>query len=72
MVPVLRSRFVGLTYSLYPVVMMDRMTIWQAAAEPKSLQFILVGCAITVPVIMADTVFAYRVFWGKAGDLRYG
>ena len=30
------------------------------------------GCAITVPVILAYTVFAYRVFWGKAGDLRYG
>lgn len=64
--------FFGLAYSLYPFVMMDRMTIWQAAAAPKSLQFILVGCAITVPVILAYTVFAYRVFWGKAGDLHYG
>ena len=50
--------FFGLAYSLYPSVMMDRMTIWQAAAAPKSLQFILVGCAITVPVILAYTVLA--------------
>ncbi|WP_349745154.1 cytochrome d ubiquinol oxidase subunit II [Roseateles cavernae] len=72
MVLVMLLGFFGLAYSLYPFVMMDRMTIWQAAAAPKSLQFILVGCAITVPVILAYTVFAYRVFWGKAGDLRYG
>jgi len=50
---------------------MDRITVWQAAAAPKSLQFILVGCAITVPAILAYTAFAYRVFWGKAGELRY-
>ncbi|QPF73046.1 cytochrome d ubiquinol oxidase subunit II [Roseateles sp. DAIF2] len=64
--------FFGLAYSLYPYVMIDRMTVWQAAAAPKSLAFILVGCAITVPVILAYTVFAYRVFWGKAAELHYG
>jgi len=63
--------FFGLAYSLYPYVVMDRITVWQAAAAPKSLQFILVGCAITVPAILAYTAFAYRVFWGKAGELSY-
>ncbi len=64
--------FFGLAYSLYPYVMVDRMTAWEAAAAPASLRFILVGCAISVPVILAYTVFAYRVFWGKAGELHYG
>lgn len=71
MVGVLVLGFFGLAYSLYPFVVMDRMTIWQAASAPESLKFILVGTAITVPAIAGYTVFAYRVFWGKAGDLAY-
>jgi len=71
MVMVMLLGFLGLAYSLYPYVLIDRMTVWQAAAAPKSLAFILWGCAITVPAILAYTVFAYRVFWGKAGELSY-
>ncbi|MDM4764651.1 cytochrome d ubiquinol oxidase subunit II [Pelomonas sp. SE-A7] len=71
MVLVMLMGFLGLAYSLYPFVLIDRMTVWQAAAAPKSLQFILWGCAITVPAIAAYTVFAYRVFWGKADELSY-
>jgi cytochrome d ubiquinol oxidase subunit II len=63
--------FVGLAYSLYPYVVMDKLTIWQAASATESLAIILVGCAITVPAIVGYTVFAYRVFWGKARNLQY-
>lgn len=63
---------IGLAFSLFPYVVMDRMTIWQAASAPKSLAFILVGCAITVPAIAGYTVFSYRVFRGKARALSYG
>lgn len=70
-VGVLVLGFFGLAYSLYPFVVMDRMTIWQAASAPASLKFILVGTVITVPAIAAYTEYAYRVFWGKAGDLEY-
>jgi cytochrome d ubiquinol oxidase subunit II len=62
---------VGLAYSLYPYVIIDRMTIWQAASATESLAVILIGCAISVPAIAAYTVFAYRVFWGKARELTY-
>lgn len=63
--------FLGLAYSIYPFVVMDQLTLWQAASAPGSLKVILVGVAITVPMIAAYTVFAYRVFWGKAGELAY-
>jgi cytochrome d ubiquinol oxidase subunit II len=63
--------FVGLAYSLYPFVVMDRLTIWEAASATESLAIIGVGCAITVPAIIGYTIFAYRVFWGKAGELKY-
>jgi len=63
--------FFGLAYSLYPYVVMDKLTIWQAASAPKSLKFILVGVVIAVPAIAGYTVIAYRVFRGKATELRY-
>ena len=62
---------VGLAYSLFPYVVMDRLTVWQAASATESLAVILIGCAITVPAIVGYTVFAYRVFWGKARELNY-
>jgi cytochrome d ubiquinol oxidase subunit II len=63
--------FFGLAYSLYPYVVMDRLTIWQAASSPDALKIILVGVAISVPAIAAYTVLAYRVFSGKARELTY-
>ncbi|MGA8050362.1 MAG: cytochrome d ubiquinol oxidase subunit II [Burkholderiales bacterium] len=58
--------FAGLAYSLYPYLVMDRMTIWQAAADPSSLKVVLVGALAVLPFIVAYTVFSYRVFRGKA------
>jgi cytochrome bd ubiquinol oxidase subunit II len=63
--------FFGLAYSLYPYVVIDRLTIWQAASSPAALKVILIGVAISVPAIAAYTVLAYRVFGGKAKALTY-
>ena len=63
--------FHGLAYSLFPYLVMDRLTIWEAAAAPESLLFIFVGAIIVLPVIIGYSVFAYRVFRGKATDLSY-
>jgi cytochrome d ubiquinol oxidase subunit II len=63
--------FAGLAYSLYPYVVIDRLTLWEAAAHPSALKFMLVGVAIVVPVIALYTVFVYRLFGGKvAGGLH--
>lgn len=64
--------FYGLAYSLFPYLVVDRMTIWQAAAAPESLRFILVGAVAVLPVILGYTVYVYRVFGGKARALDYG
>lgn len=64
--------FAGLAYSLYPYLVVDRMTIWQAAAAPESLRFVLWGVAIVLPMIVGYTILSYRVFWGKARHLTYG
>lgn len=63
--------FLGLAYSLYPWVVIDRLTIWQAASSPAALKVILFGVCISVPAIVAYTAFSYRVFGGKTVELRY-
>ena len=64
--------FLGLAYSIYPYVVLDQLTIWDAASSTEALAVILIGVAITLPVIIIYTVFMYRVFWGKATTLSYG
>lgn len=71
MVVVLTLSFFGLSYSLYPFVVIDRITIRDAAAADESLRFLLVGAALTMPVILAYSVFSYRVFRGKVRALAY-
>jgi cytochrome d ubiquinol oxidase subunit II len=63
--------FLGLAYSIYPYVVIDQLTIWQAASSPAALKVILIGVCISVPAIAAYTVFSYRVFRGKTGELKY-
>ncbi len=63
--------FLGLAYSIYPYVVIGRLTIWEAASSTPALQVILVGACISVPAIVGYTVFSYRVFRGKTGELRY-
>ena len=63
--------FLGLAYSIYPFVVLDQLTIWQAASSPAALKFILFGVCISVPAIAGYTIYSYRVFRGKTGELRY-
>jgi len=62
---------IGLAYSIYPEIIIGRMTIWEAAAAPESLWVIFAGCAVTLPMILVYTVIVYRVFRGKATTLSY-
>ena len=63
--------FAGLAYSIFPYLVIDRMTLWDAAAAPESLKIILFGAAITLPAILAYSAYSYRVFWGKTSELNY-
>jgi cytochrome bd ubiquinol oxidase subunit II len=64
--------FFGLAYSILPHIVIGRMTVWEAAIGTASLNIVFAGVAITLPMIVAYTVFMYRVFWGKARALTYG
>jgi len=65
--------FAGLAYSLFPYVVMDRLTIWDAAAHDSSLAFVGVGALVVLPFIAGYTIYSYRVFRGKVkGGEPYG
>lgn len=57
--------FFGLGVSLFPYVVPRQVTIWDAAAPPESLLFLLIGALILLPVILIYTGYAYWVFRGK-------
>jgi cytochrome d ubiquinol oxidase subunit II len=63
--------FLGLAYSMFPYLVVDRIDIWQAASSPEALAVILIGVGITLPAILVYTAYSYKVFWGRAEDLRY-
>lgn len=63
---------VGLGISLFPYVVIDQLTVTQAAASTPTLVVTLIGVSITVPMIVAYSIFAYWVFRGKAKGLVYG
>ena len=58
--------FAGLAYSVFPYVVLGWLTIWQAASHPSALKVVLAGVLIVLPFLIGYTVFAYRVFRGKA------
>ncbi|CCE09249.1 Cytochrome bd ubiquinol oxidase, subunit II (cydB, qxtB) [Bradyrhizobium sp. STM 3843] len=57
--------YAGLGISMYPYVVPQSVTIWQAAAPERSQLFMLVGVAVLIPLILAYTGWAYWVFRGK-------
>jgi cytochrome d ubiquinol oxidase subunit II len=60
-----------MSYSFYPYIVPEKLTIWEAASSTESLSIILVGTLFVLPVILAYTVLAYFIFRGKATKLSY-
>jgi cytochrome d ubiquinol oxidase subunit II len=63
--------FLGLAYSLFPYVVIDRLSIWDAAAHPSSLTVVLWGAALVLPFIIGYSALSYRIFRGKARETLY-
>jgi len=63
--------FVGLGISLYPYIVPQEITIWDAAAPASSQLFMLVGAGVMIPIILAYTGYAYWIFRGKVRDEGY-
>ncbi len=64
--------FLGLAYSVFPYIVVGGLTIWDAAAHPSALKVVFAGAIVVLPFLFGYTVFAYRVFRGKAKAGMYG
>ncbi|NVK40934.1 MAG: cytochrome d ubiquinol oxidase subunit II [Oceanospirillaceae bacterium] len=62
----------GLVVGLFPYLVPRQLTIWQAQAPASSLEFMLPGVLIFVPLICAYTLWGYRIFSGKVEDFEEG
>ena len=63
--------FIGLAYSLFPYVVIDRLTIWQAAGHRTALVALAIGAGLVLPFIVGYTILSYRIFRGKAAKKLY-
>ncbi len=63
--------FFGIAYSIFPYVIIGKVTLWQAAAATESLWVIFWGAIVVLPTILGYTLFSYRIFKGKATALTY-
>lgn len=61
----------GLAYSIYPDIVINKLTILETASSTASLKFTFVGVVIAVPMIIIYTIFIYKIFSGKATKLSY-
>jgi cytochrome d ubiquinol oxidase subunit II len=62
--------YIGISISLWPWIVPYKVSVWQAAADPKSLSFMLIGVVIFLPIILGHTFYSYYVFRGKLGQQR--
>lgn len=62
--------YFGLMISLHPYIVPYEITFAKAAASAPSLSLMLIGVALTVPVILIYTAYSYHVFRGKSAKER--
>jgi len=57
--------FAGLLAAMYPYIVPTSLTIQAAAADSRTLVFMLFGIALLIPVMLAYNLYLYRVFLGR-------
>ena len=62
--------YLGITISLWPMIVPFHYTLWQASSSESTQAFLLVGTLFLLPIILGYTAWSYWVFRGKVrGDL---
>lgn len=65
------SAFFGLVSTIFPYLIVNKLTIWDAASSTEALTVIFYGTIVIFPVIVMYSIYSYRVFWGKATPNEY-
>jgi len=58
----------GLGITIWPYAVPPTLSLWAVSSPPSSQLFQLVGTAILLPIILAYTIYSYRVFRGKVTE----
>jgi len=64
--------FLGLGLIVFPYIIPAQITIYQAAAAPSSLVFMIVFIGFLIPIMLAYNIYQYIVFNGKVIEEGYG
>ncbi|MCM1984506.1 cytochrome d ubiquinol oxidase subunit II [Lyngbya confervoides] len=57
--------FLGLGFLIFPYIIPPTITIYQAAADPSSMVFMIIFVGFLIPILLAYTIYNYVVFRGK-------
>ncbi len=64
--------FIGLGFVIFPNIIPPSVTIYEAAAAPSSLVFMLTFIGFLIPILLAYNIYNYVVFRGKIVSESYG
>lgn len=62
------SAYLGLQSGVYPYAVLPDITIFDAAAQPKTQMVMLIGALVVLPFVLGYTIYCYWVFRGKVTD----
>ncbi len=63
--------FIGLALVIFPYIIPTQITIYQAAADPSALVFMLIFIGGLIPVMLFYNIYQYAVFRGKVTSGHY-
>ncbi|HWK46661.1 MAG TPA: cytochrome d ubiquinol oxidase subunit II [Stellaceae bacterium] len=64
--------YLGIAISLWPMIVPNHFTLWEASSSPSTQAFLLIGTLILLPIILMYTAWSYWVFRGKIrGTIGY-
>jgi cytochrome d ubiquinol oxidase subunit II len=64
--------FLGLALVVFPYIIPTQITIYEAAADPSALVFMIIFIGVLIPIMLAYNIYQYIVFRGKVRGEHYG
>jgi cytochrome d ubiquinol oxidase subunit II len=64
--------FLGLGLIVFPYIIPAQITIYQAAASPSALVFMIIFIGFLIPIMLFYNIYNYVVFRGKVAGGHYG
>lgn len=64
--------FLGLGLIIFPYIIPPKITIYQAAASPSALVFMITFIGVLIPIMLFYNIYNYVVFRGKVTEVHHG